>query len=61
LVDYLDKGTVPRGNGSSADADAVCPKSPDPEPPAAGASAKSLRSATAGGGRAVHGLFGFRG
>ncbi|MGW6093105.1 alpha/beta hydrolase [Streptomyces sp. NPDC055157] len=61
LVDYLDKGTVPRGNGSGADTDAVCPKSPDPEPLAAGASAKSLRSATAGGGGALHGLLGFRG
>ena len=61
LVAYLDKGTVPRGNGSGADTDAVCPKSPDPEPPAAGTSAKTLRSATADGGAVLHGMLGFRG
>ncbi|MET7855706.1 alpha/beta hydrolase [Streptomyces sp. NPDC005318] len=62
LADYLDKGTVPRGAGSSSDADAVCAKSPDPEPEAAGASAKSARSGAADpAGATLHGMLGFRG
>ncbi|MFJ5127336.1 alpha/beta hydrolase [Streptomyces sp. NPDC088555] len=62
LADYLAKGTVPRGEGSRADADAVCAKSPDPQPLTGEAAAKvARRTASADRGSTLHGLLGFRG
>ncbi|MFB7530167.1 alpha/beta hydrolase [Streptomyces sp. NPDC056178] len=62
LADYLDKGTVPRGEDSGADADAVCAKSPDPQPLTGRAAAKAARGTGSGSrGSILHGLLGFRG
>jgi hypothetical protein len=60
LTDYLAKGTVPRGDGRLADADAVCGTSPDPKPLTAEAAAKSAKRADSKGGT-LHGLLGFHG
>ncbi|MFD4854962.1 alpha/beta hydrolase [Streptomyces atratus] len=62
LADYLDKGTVPRDEGSGADADAVCAKSPDPKPLTGRAAVESARGTGSGSrGSILHGLLGFRG
>ncbi|MEV5685685.1 alpha/beta hydrolase [Streptomyces sp. NPDC052164] len=59
LADYLATGTVPRGDGSRAGADAVCRALPDPKPlPAEKAAAGSAND---GKGSRLHGLLGFRG
>ncbi|MFB6777182.1 alpha/beta hydrolase [Streptomyces sp. NPDC056352] len=61
LTDYLAKGTVPRGGGSLADTDAVCPTSPDPKPlTAEAAKVKSAKRADSSG-STLHGLLGFYG
>lgn len=62
LADYLAKGTVPRGRGSRADADAVCAKSPDPKPLTGRAAAQSAGRTDSGTrGSTLHSLLGFRG
>lgn len=60
LVDYLAKGTVPRGDGGRVDA--VCEALAEPKPLPA---EKALRSSDGAGGgsegKALHGMLGFRG
>ncbi|MGP3632756.1 alpha/beta hydrolase [Streptomyces sp. 24-1644] len=60
LVDYLAKGTVPRGEGGRVDA--VCEALADPKPLPAEKALRSTDGAGGGsGGKALHGLLGFRG
>ncbi|MGW8886239.1 alpha/beta hydrolase [Streptomyces sp. NPDC055749] len=61
LVDYLIDGTVPRGSGGRADA--VCQAPADPKPLTAEKALRSTDGAGGGssGGKALHGLLGFRG
>ncbi|MFD8825330.1 alpha/beta hydrolase [Streptomyces sp. NPDC059605] len=62
LVAYLADGTVPRGRGSRADADAICAASPEPRPLTGEAAAKSARRTGSGSrGATLHGLLGRRG
>ncbi|MFF9569140.1 alpha/beta hydrolase [Streptomyces sp. NPDC014685] len=61
LVAYLAEGTVPRGRGSRADADAVCAASPEPRPLTGEAAVKSARRTGSGSrGATLHGLLGPR-
>ncbi|WP_329205829.1 alpha/beta hydrolase [Streptomyces sp. NBC_00683] len=53
LVDYLTDGTLPRADGSGADA--VCEALPEPKPP------KATKAGTSTKGSTLHGLLGFRG